>query len=97
MKHTPPNSQKIYTSPRQNGGFTLLEVLVALVVFTVGILAVLGMQLTSIRGNHTAYQFFEGTNQGADILEAMSGQPYTHGNFTTGTNAIVTRLGVISS
>ena len=67
-------------------GFTLLEVLVALIVFTVGILAVFSLQVTSIRGNHTAYQFFEGTNQGADTLETMAGQPYTHGDFTAGSH-----------
>lgn len=35
-------------------GFTLIEVIIALAILTIGILSVNAMQIVSIRGNHTA-------------------------------------------
>lgn len=35
-------------------GFTLIEVLVAITIFAIGLLALAGMQVTGIRGNSTA-------------------------------------------
>ena len=40
-------------------GFTLIEVLIALVIFSVGILGVGAMQISSIQGNETASNFTE--------------------------------------
>ncbi len=40
-------------------GFTLIEVLIALSIFSVGILAVGGMQISAIRGNDLASDFTE--------------------------------------
>jgi type IV pilus assembly protein PilV len=37
---------------KEQGGFTLIEVLIGLSILTVGILAVATMQISAIRGNH---------------------------------------------
>lgn len=50
-------------------GFTLIEVLIALFVFSVGILGVGAMQLNSIKGNSHARRISEATNVAADQIE----------------------------
>lgn len=59
-------------------GFTLLEVLVALVIFAVGILGVYTMQISSIRGNSKGRQVSEATNDGADRIEQLLAWDYDH-------------------
>lgn len=52
-------------------GFTLIEVIVALAVLTIGILAVNAMQTASIRGNKTANDITKATSWSADELERI--------------------------
>lgn len=58
------------------GGFTLLEVIVAVSILTFGLLAVASMQLTAIRGNYNAYNITEGTTVAQDRLEELMGKTY---------------------
>lgn len=57
-------------------GFTLIEVLIALVIFSVGILGVNAMQLTSIKGNSKANRVTEASNLAADRIEQVLSMPY---------------------
>ena len=59
-------------------GFTLLEVLVALLIFAVGILGVYAMQISSIKGNSKGRQVSEATNDGADRIERLLSWNYDH-------------------
>jgi type IV pilus assembly protein PilV len=43
-------------SPRSNAGFTLMEVLVTVVILSIGLLGVAGLQLNSLRGNQNALE-----------------------------------------
>jgi type IV pilus assembly protein PilV len=52
-------------------GFTLLEVLVALVVLSIGLLGLSGLQTTGLRGNHSALMRSEATILASDILDRM--------------------------
>ncbi len=52
-------------------GFTLLEVLVALVVLSIGLLGLSGMQTTSLRNNHSAFLRSQATVVTNDILDRM--------------------------
>ncbi|HET8700842.1 MAG TPA: type IV pilus modification protein PilV [Nitrococcus sp.] len=52
-------------------GFTLLEVLIALLVLSVGLLGIAGLQLTSLRSNHSAYLRSQATLLAYDILDRM--------------------------
>ncbi|NCO52453.1 MAG: type IV pilus modification protein PilV [Deltaproteobacteria bacterium] len=56
---------------KQNAGFTLIEVLVALVILSVGLLGVASMQLNGLRGNHTAYLRSQGLQYAYEVLDMM--------------------------
>lgn len=66
-------TEKIYGN---KDGFTLIEVLVALVIFTIGILAANVMQITSIKGNSQANSITESTYWGADRIERLLSLDY---------------------
>jgi len=57
-------------------GFTLLEVIIAISILTVGLLAVAAMQTSAIRGNDTAYRVTEGVTFAQDRLEFLMALPY---------------------
>ena len=66
-------------------GFTLLEVMIAITVLTVGLLAVAGMQTAAIRGNDKAYRVTEGTTWAQDRLELLVALPYDDTRLAIGT------------
>lgn len=59
-------------------GFALIEVLMAMVIFTVGILALAGLQITTISGNAAARMQTEATAIGARIVERLRSLPFDH-------------------
>jgi type IV pilus assembly protein PilV len=56
-------------------GFTLLEVLIAVLVFSIGLLGVAGMVLASMRGVHTAQLHTQAALQAQWIGDAMRANP----------------------
>jgi len=65
-------------SRKRQKGFTLVEVLVAIAVLTVGILGVAAMQYTSVGGNALAIRMTKASTWGGDTLETLMGRAYTH-------------------
>ena len=59
-------------------GFTLLEVIVAISVLTIGLLAVASMQVSAIRGNASAFGLTEATSWASDQIEKLIVLPYDH-------------------
>lgn len=55
----------------RSSGFTLLEVLVAVVVLSVGLLGLAGLQARGLRDNTTAYHRTMATQQAYDIVDRM--------------------------
>jgi len=55
----------------KQGGFSLIEVLVAVVVLSVGLLGLAGLQTNSLRNNHSAYLRTQGAVLVGDIIERM--------------------------
>ena len=66
-----------------NAGFTLIEVLVTLVIFAVGILGLAMMQLSAIKGNTAAHQATEATLFGSDQIERILSWDYDHANLNS--------------
>lgn len=58
-------------SRRQQAGLSLVEVLVTVVLVSVGLLGIAGLQLTSVQNTNSAAQRFEATLLAEDILERM--------------------------
>lgn len=54
-----------------DAGFTLIEVMIALLVFSVGVLAMAQLQIASIQGNTKASMISEAAAFGSDIVEQM--------------------------
>ena len=65
-------------------GFTLIEVLIALAVFSIGILAVGSLQLRSTGGNTNARILTEASIWGQDRVETLMSLPYTDPNLAAG-------------
>lgn len=59
-----------------SAGFTLIEVIIALAILTIGILAVNAMQTVSVRGNATASGITTSANWAADRIEQINGAAY---------------------
>jgi type IV pilus modification protein PilV len=68
-------------------GFTLIEVLVAMAVFAIGILAITGMQVTSIQGNQSARLRTEAISYASKHMDTLISNGYsaaTDGSATEG-------------
>lgn len=52
-------------------GVTLIEVLVALVVISIGVLGIIGLQLTGVQSNHVSYQYTQASAIASSLAELM--------------------------
>jgi type IV pilus modification protein PilV len=66
-------------------GFTLLEVIAAVSILTVGLLAVASMQTAAIQSNDKAYRVTEGATWAQNQLESLMGLPYNDSLLNNGT------------
>ncbi len=55
----------------KNTGFTLIEVLIAMLVLAVGLLGLAGLQATSLKNNQSAYSRSQATQLAYDIIDRM--------------------------
>lgn len=59
------------SSPRQQSGLSLLEVLIATVVLSTGLLGLAGLQIAGMKTTHNSYQMQQATWIVHDLLEHM--------------------------
>lgn len=64
VKHFPSNIKK-------SRGFSLMEVLVTVVVLSIGLLGLAGLQMTGMKNNHSAYLRSQATILANDIVDRM--------------------------
>lgn len=67
-------------SPAAQRGFTLIEILVTVVLVSVGLLGVAALQLTTLRGNQDAYVRSQASVLAGDILDRMRVNPFDFRN-----------------
>jgi type IV pilus assembly protein PilV len=73
IKYTETRMEKL----RKEDGFTLIEVLIALTIFAVGLLGVAAMQTSAIKVNSTAGKLTNLSTWGMDKIEELSALPYS--------------------
>ena len=65
-------------------GYTLIEVLISLTIFSVGMLAVASMQIMGINGNKTAKFHTNASNWSGDRIERLMALDYDDTNLASG-------------
>ena len=92
---------KKHQRKHNDAGFTLIEVMIALLVFAIGVLALARMQLAAVKGNATAEGITEAVVFGSDQIEQMLSWDYddsrldssNDGDFTLADGSTITRDG----
>jgi type II secretion system protein I len=67
-------------------GFTLIEVLIVMAIFSIGILAVASMQMTSTKGNASARRMTEATALAENQIENLMQVSYDHADLNPANN-----------
>ena len=67
-------------------GFTLIEVLIVMAIFSIGILAVAAMQMTSTKGNASARRITEATALAENQIENLMQVSYDHADLDPANN-----------
>jgi prepilin-type N-terminal cleavage/methylation domain-containing protein len=62
----------------ENKGFTLMEVLIAIVVLSVALLALAGLQIISIQGNSFGNRMTEAMTLAKDLMEERKNTEWEH-------------------
>jgi type IV pilus assembly protein PilV len=75
----------IKVSHFKQNGFTLIEVLIGLIILAIGILAVAGMQITSIIGTSFSNNLSQASVIAQDRIEFLKGLPLNDVRLDTGT------------
>jgi|WetSurMetagenome_2_1015567.scaffolds.fasta_scaffold652006_2 type IV pilus assembly protein PilV len=73
---------RIRTPKPTSAGFTLMEVMVAMGIFSIGILAVFAMQIKAINQNSAARFQSEATSIAAHKMERLMTAPWLHDDLT---------------
>jgi type IV pilus assembly protein PilV len=69
-------------------GFSLIEVMVALTVFSIGLLAIFSMQFSAIKTNASARGVTENITVAADKAEQLMALSYDHADLTAGSHQV---------
>ena len=78
------NASKIMGSRRaRQSGFSLLEVLVAVLIMSIGLAGLAGMQALGVKNNHSAYHRSQATVLAYDMADRMRANTSTVGNYLT--------------
>jgi type IV pilus assembly protein PilV len=64
-------NHKISQSRRRDNGFTLIEVMVAVVIFSIGLLGVAGLQTSGLKTTHQSYQRTVAITAARDMADRM--------------------------
>ncbi len=78
MRIAPTLKTQISPVKTASAGFTMVEVLIALAVFSIGILAVFAMQISAINQNSAARMQSEATGVAVHTMERLISAPYDH-------------------
>lgn len=63
------------TRPQAQSGFSLIEVMIASLVVSIGMLGIAGLQLVGMKGSHQSYMRHQATFMVNDLVERMRANP----------------------
>jgi type IV pilus assembly protein PilV len=69
---------KVQPSIGPNAGFTLVESMLTLVIMSVGLLALAGLQITALRGNDLSRRMTTAVSIAEQSLEQLKNTPYAN-------------------
>ncbi len=69
---------------KSGNGFTLLEVVIAICILSIGLLAIASMQITAVEGNASSRDLTEATSWAQGKTEELMALPYTNGLLNSG-------------
>jgi type IV pilus assembly protein PilV len=75
---------------KRSEGFTLLEVMIALVILAVGLLGLAALQLTSVKSNAFSSEMTYATMTAQQFAEFLKDLPYTDDYLTSGPHTYAT-------
>lgn len=78
MRTAPTPKNQMLPVAATSAGFTMVEVLIALAIFSIGILAVFAMQISAINQNAGARVQSEATGVAVHTMERLIVAPYDH-------------------
>jgi type IV pilus assembly protein PilV len=76
---------------REEGGFTLIEIMVSMALLVIGLLGILALQMTTVKGNRLSRELDRARVYAAQMMEDLRSEPWT----TLGTGG--TRPDVVTS
>lgn len=71
MQYANPGQRRVHQPRRDQAGTTLIEVLITVILVSVGLLGLAGLQLTTVQNTNSAAERFEASTLARDILERM--------------------------
>ena len=79
-------NRNLFKNSGNEHGFTLIEVVIAMAIFSIGILGVAAMQTTAAGGNSSARRVTNIANVAADHVERLISLPYNHASLNNGSH-----------
>jgi len=81
-------SMKHNLSIKENKGFTIVEVMISLAIFSIGFLAYSGLQLSATKANTKARWLTQAMTCATDRAEQLLDLPYAHADLTAGAHSL---------
>ncbi len=74
---------------KNENGFTLIEVLMALAIFSIGILAIAKLQITSVADNTSSRKYTEASTWGTSRIESVMSTAYDAASLVNGATGTI--------
>jgi type IV pilus assembly protein PilV len=83
-----PESMKMNQQINENKGFTIVEVMIALAIFSIGYLAYSSLQISATKSNTKARWLTLAVTCATDKIEQLLELPYSHADLSAGTHTL---------
>jgi prepilin-type N-terminal cleavage/methylation domain-containing protein len=90
-------NEKYHVCNNKSGGFTLIELVVAILIFALGIVGIMKMHQASVQSNMFSMQLTQAMNISTDRIEFLRGLPFDNANMSVGAThgpVTITSMGV---